>query len=387
MVVYAQAIETKDGRVMNIGWDVVDVPPIKDGTFEFITRWVRAVGLHPAGHRHICYANAAFYHAVASTVPDAVEWRIAGDWARAYQLRREAYFWRHGRAIAREVDVLLSVYRPPLVWKGKSISIVLDCTKELFPTVRSLKAYTMAKLRDFGARRSGRWLAISEWTRQDAIRLRGYAPERIRSAGIPAPDIAELSTMLNPPESLQHIAGQRYAFYCSAISMRKNHPRLIRAWRRAFPNRDVLLVLAGRELPGIHPEIREEIAAAERDGVVRYLGLVSDAEREYLYAGADFVVYPSLYEGFGMPILEALQHSKPVLTSSGSATEEVGGDAVLLCNPADEEDMVSQLRRIASDEALRSRLREAIPERLKRYSLEHVASELHAGIDYLAGLA
>ncbi len=193
--------------------------------------------------------------------------------------------------------------------------------------------------------------------------------------------------MLNPPESLQHIAGQRYAFYCSAISMRKNHPRLIRAWRRAFPNRDVLLVLAGRELPGIHPEIREEIAAAERDGVVRYLGLVSDAEREYLYAGADFVVYPSLYEGFGMPILEALQHSKPVLTSSGSATEEVGGDAVLLCNPADEEDMVSQLRRIASDEALRSRLREAIPERLERYSLEHVASELHAGIDYLAGLA
>jgi glycosyltransferase involved in cell wall biosynthesis len=59
----------------------------------------------------------------------------------------------------------------------------------------------------------------------------------------------------------------------------------------------------------------------------------------------------------------------------------------LLCNPADEEDMVNQLRRIASDEALRSRLREAIPERLERYSLENVASELHAGIDYLASLA
>ncbi len=370
---------------MIIGWDVVDIPPVKDGTFEFISRWIQAVGTHPAGHRHICYANAAFHRAAAISMPQSIEWRIAGDWTRAYQLRREAYFWRNGRAIAREVDVLLSVYRPPLLWPGKSIAIVLDCTKELFPTVRGLKNHALARLRDFGARRAGRWLAISEWTRRDVVRLRGYPAERVRSAGIPLADLPPAGAEPAPP-GVPELAGRRYAFYCTAISGRKNHARLIRAWRRAFPGREVLLVLAGRELPHTAPGIGAAIRQAERDGYVRALGLVTDAAREQLNAGADFVVYPSLCEGFGMPVLEALRYAKPVLTSAGTSTEEVGGDAVLLCDPRSEDDLVEKLRQIAGDEELRERLQAKIPAVLERYSLENVAKQIHSAIEYLAML-
>lgn len=373
---------------MNIGWDMVDIPPNKDGTFEFVSRWLRAVASYPQGNRHICFASAAFRRAADHPALDAIDWRIAGDWTKAYQLRREGFYLRHQRSIRRQIDVLVSVYRPPLVWRGKSIAIVLDCTKELFPTVRGVKNRMVAGIRDIGARRAGRWLAISEWTRRDAARLRGYDPERIRSAGIPLPDLPLATGAPEPSGRLDSLkTDQAYAFYCSAISARKNHERLVRAWREAFPNREVLLVLAGRTLPGTPPGILDALRRAEADGVVRMLGLVEDADRERLYAGADFVVYPSLCEGFGMPVLEAFRHGKPVLTSAGTSTEEVGGDAVLLCNPADEGDMAVKLRKIASDEALRARLREAIPGRLERYSLETVARELHAGINDLAGLA
>lgn len=371
---------------MRIGWDLTDIPPIKDGTFEFVSRWLEAVATYPQGHHHVCYANQGFRRFASHPALDRLSWRISGDWQRSFQARREWFFWRHQGEIMQEVDVLVSVYRPPLVWRGKSISILLDCTKELFPTVRGLKNRAIAKVRDFGARRSGRWLAISEWTRRDAVRLRGYAPERIRSAGIPIADLAALpaAPVETPPP--RDWAGRKYAFYCSAISMRKNHLRLIQAWRRAFPNREVLLLLAGRYLPGAQTEIRAAIQQAERDGFVRSLGLVSDAEREQLYSGADFVVYPSLCEGFGMPILEALRYSKPVLTSSGTSTEEVGGDAVLLVDPGSEDDLVEKLRQISGDEASRARLQANIPAVLERYSLENVARQIHAGIEYLARL-
>ena len=87
-----------------------------------------------------------------------------------------------------------------------------------------------------------------------------------------------------------------------------------------------------------------------------------------------------------MPVLEALRYARPVLTSAGTSMEEVGGDAVLLCDPQSEDDLVEKLRQIATDEALRTRLRERIPAVLERYSLENVARQLQAGIEHLAGL-
>jgi glycosyltransferase involved in cell wall biosynthesis len=375
------------GNAMRIGWDMTDIPPNKDGTFEFASRWLAAVATYPQGHEHHGYANLGFRRMASQPVLDRLHWHISGDWKNRFQIRREWFFLRHQQEILREVDVLLSVYRPPLVWRGKSIAIVLDCTRELFPAAKGLKSRLTSAIRYYGARRAGRWLAISEWTRRDAIRLRGYDPDRIRSAGIPLSDV-EVFPILDCAKALPLPGGidGKYAFYCSAITTRKNHLRLLRAWKRAFPNREMRLVLAGRVLPGTPVAILEAIRQAESEGFVRSLGLVDDVGRERLYAGADFVVYPSLYEGFGMPILEAFRYAKPVLTSAGTSTEEVGGAAALLCDPNNEDDLVAKLRQIASDEALRSRLRAAIPAVLERYSLENVAKQLHAGIEYLAGL-
>ena len=371
---------------MNIGWDMTHMPPIKDGSFEFMSRWLEAVALHPGGHRHVAYANEGFRQMATHPALEKLEWKIAGRWTRQYRLHRELYFARHQREILQDVDVLLSAYQNPLVWKGMGITIALDCVQDHLSIVHGLKNHVKFAAQKRAERRSGRWLAISEWTRRDLARFRGYPLERIRSAGIPVAD----SSVFRPggkEAALPHgVAGRRYAFYCSALSPRKNHLRLMEAWRKAFAAKEVLLVLAGSFLPGDQSVLRDAIAAGERDGFVRHLGPVSDAEREALYAGADFAVYPSLHEGFGMPVLEALRHGKPVLTSSGTSTEEVGGDAVLLVNPRDVEEMTSKLKQLAADPALRGRLAEAAPAVLEKYSQERVAKELNEGIAYLCSL-
>ena len=371
---------------MNIGWDMTHMPPIKDGTFEFMTRWLEAVATHPGGHRHVCYANEGFRRMAVHPALDGLEWRMAGNWTHQYRLHRELYFARHQHAIQKDVDVLLSAYQTPLVWRGCGITIVLDCVKEHISIVHGLKNRLKFALQDIGERRCGRWLAISEWTRWDLARFRGYPLERIRSAGISVADSSVFWQGGKGAALPPALAGRRYAFYCSALSLRKNHIRLMDAWRRAFPAKEVLLVLAGSYLPGDQSVLRAAIAEGERDGCVLHLGQVSDAEREALYAGADFAVYPSLHEGFGMPVLEALRHGKPVLTSSGTSTEEVGGDAVLLVNPHDLADMASKLRQIAGDAALQERLKKAIPAVLERYSQGRVAKELNEGIEYLCSL-
>ena len=367
---------------MNIGWDMTHMPPIKDGSFEFMTRWLEAVALHPGRHRHVAYANEGFRQMASHPALEKMEWKIAGRWTRQYRLHRELYFTHHQKSILKEVDVLLSAYQTPLVWKGSGITIVLDCVQEHIPSVQGLKNHVKFAIQKMAERRSGRWLAISEWTRRDLARFRRYPLDRICSAGIP---VADFSSMRGSDLPLE-LHGRRFAVYCSAISPRKNHVRLIEAWSQAFPRGEVLLVLAGRFLPGDYPDIRSAIAKGEKAGFVRYLGPISDAQREALYADSEFAVYPSLHEGFGMPVLEALRHGKPVLTSAGTSTEEVGGEAVLLVNPHDLTDIVFKLKQIAGDAALRDRLNAKIPIVLEKYSRRNVARELNENIVYLASL-
>ena len=372
---------------MRIGWDTTDTPLGKDGTREHMVRWLEAVACFPGGNRHVCYAYQSFRDEMRnSAAADTVEWRIVGDWPNRLQLRREAYFLRHREEIRRDVDVLVSMWRPPLSWNGKAITVLLDCIQDHYPMVKTLRGLIISASRTYAGRRSGRWIVTTEYTRRDAICIRSYPADRIRVAGIPVADLEQMDMAACPIPPSWDFFGGEYAFYCSAISPRKNHIRLIRAWRRAFPDRSFPLVLAGRFLTTEERDIRREIARAEKDGFVRYLGTIGDVERELLYSRALFMVYPSLFEGFGMPVLEAMQHGCPVLTSMGTSTEEVGGDAVLLVDPTSEDDLMEKLRQLAGDPNLREKLRGRMPAVLARYSRERVACQLNAAIEELASM-
>ena len=125
-----------------------------------------------------------------------------------------------------------------------------------------------------------------------------------------------------------------YLLFCGTREPRKNLPRLLEAVGR-LDNREVELVLAG---PAGWKGDATDAGVGDR---VRALGFVPPDELGALYEGAELVVYPSLAEGFGLPVLEAMAHGAPVVTSAGSATEEVAGAAALLVDPLDTDAIAS----------------------------------------------
>jgi glycosyltransferase involved in cell wall biosynthesis len=248
---------------------------------------------------------------------------------------------------------------------------------------------------NWGVRHASRLIAISNTTREDLVRYAGAPPEKIsvvyhgvspRFRPIEDPDLIAATQAkygITPP----------YFLYVGTIQPRKNLARLLEAFASAggrgwgigvgmdVSNPQPLspipqLVIAGKRgwLTG---EIeRQSIQLFGPDSpVVRFTGYIADEDLPALLSGALAFVYPSLYEGFGMPLLEAMACGTPVLASSTSALPEIAGDAALLIDPEDTPALADGLARLASDAALRADLRARGLARAGQFTWERCAQE------------
>lgn len=157
----------------------------------------------------------------------------------------------------------------------------------------------------------------------------------------------------------------------------KNHERVFEALRRfrARTGRDIELVLTGA------PQGWAELRVRNEDVPVRHLGYVSPALVRLLYERAVALVFCTLYEGFGIPLLEAFEVGTPVVCSNTTSLPEVAGDAALMCDPTDVDAISEQLERISADPQLRSELVARGKRRLGTYTWDNAADQLAAGID------
>lgn len=170
------------------------------------------------------------------------------------------------------------------------------------------------------------------------------------------------------PAALKKIPREPMLLSVGAIQRRKNTVRLIEAFEQ-LPS-EWKLVLAGSF--GFDSEAaRERIERSPRRADIQVLGYVSDAQLEELYQRASISAFPSLDEGFGMPVLDAMARGVPVLTSNLSALPEVAGDAALLVDPFDVESIAAGLCRLASDSALRDALVRAGELRAMKFTWEN----------------
>ncbi len=153
---------------------------------------------------------------------------------------------------------------------------------------------------------------------------------------------------------------------------RKNTARLIESWGRlpADIKKKRRLIIAGRELQSFSPEGHREIPDD-----VRFAGYVADNDLPALYSGADAFVFPSLYEGFGLPPLEAMACGCPVISSDTASLPEVCGDAAYYINPYSIESITDGIEKVLTDEALRQSLRKKGLDRAKLLSWEKAAKE------------
>jgi glycosyltransferase involved in cell wall biosynthesis len=228
-----------------------------------------------------------------------------------------------------------------------------------------------AELARSAAERSDLIIAVSEFAASQVRDLLGVAASRIRV--VPHGVLPAVAYGLPREKMILHVG---------AIQKRKNIVRLIEAFEQT--SEDWRLVLAGSFGFGA-TEILGRIAASPRKADIRVPGYVSREQLARLYARASVFAFPSLDEGFGMPVLEAMAAGVPVLTSNRSALAEVSGDAAILVDPTDDEAVTSALRRLTTDEALR---RDLIGRGLKRaadFTWENAVAKTWAVYQELAG--
>lgn len=242
---------------------------------------------------------------------------------------------------------------------------------------------------DLGTRLSVRCadvvIADSEATRRDVLHFYGIAHDRVVVAHpgpLPLVEVQE-------DEARRTLAkfglgdGRPYVLHVGTLQPRKNLRRLIQAWARVIARPDLAgmrLVLAGG--PGWGSEdLRAEVEATGLQSSVVLTGYVSDTEKAALMRSARAYVFPSLYEGFGFPVLEAQAAGIPVACSNVSSLPEVAGDAALLFDPLDVEAIARALETIVLDEGVRARLVAAGHRNLTRFSWEACARIVLEGLE------
>lgn len=261
----------------------------------------------------------------------------------------------------------------PLRGRTRRITTIHDLNYKLVPDTHfGLRGLGMRALVPAAARRSHRILVDAASTKDDLVRHLRTPADKIDVAplgvqvGDAAPtDAAALRTGLD-------LGARPVVLSVSAKRPHKNIARLLDALAAIPAERRPLLVVPGYATP-YEAELRDHAAALGVADDVRWPAWLSASQLEGLYALAEVSVFPSLYEGFGLPVLEAMARGVPVACSNGSSLPEVAGDAALLFDPEDPGAIRAALERLLADEGERARLAAAGRERAAGFTWERTA--------------
>ena len=228
-------------------------------------------------------------------------------------------------------------------------------------------------------RRATHVIAISESTRSDLVAAYDLSPERITVIY----EAADPRFRPQPPDRVAAVRRryglpERYLVFVGTIEPRKNLTRLLHAFEvlHAGGLTDALVVVGKRGW--LYGDFFAELERSPVREAVILPGFVPDEHLPAVYAGAQALVFPSLYEGFGLPTLEAMACGTPVACSDTASLPEVGGDAALYFDPTSEDAIVETLRRLLSDADLQDELARRGLERAAHFSWDRVAAETEA---------
>jgi alpha-1,3-rhamnosyl/mannosyltransferase len=319
-------------------------------------------------------ARAALAHVrtMASRYPSVVA-------LRAWRLRRRLD--HAARAMAQRIGGGVVYHETNLIarpFTGATVVTVHDLSWRENPALHPPERVEWIERRlPATLRQATRFVSVSDFTARTMVTALGIDRARI---DVVSPGV---SSMFRPmaeadaaPVLARHdLADRAYILAVSTLEPRKNFDRLLAAHARlpsALRARTPLVIVGGR---GWGSSLDDEAAArAQRDGALRLLGHISDAALVALYARAAVVAYPSLYEGFGLPVLEAMACATPVVTSGTTALCDTAADAALLVDPLDTDAIAAALRRVLEDADLAAMLRTRGPAHAARFTWEQMAA-------------
>jgi glycosyltransferase involved in cell wall biosynthesis len=357
------------------------------GIGQVTTQFLRALALSPdmGKHEYVLYLEE---DADISFLPGNVLKRIYVPWWKRDDVPRK---WLWERAIPRLAqedgcDVFLSLYQSATVFHGcKHVMIVHDIIPKLFPEYLSKwsqRFYWKAVERSI--MQADRIIAVSKSTQDDLISKLSVKADRIT---VSYPDVDDRFSARVTDETLQKVMGKfdlnrGYIYHGGGLEVRKNTENLLRAYallREKEEGGDLgfplpPLVISGKLFPSsnrLATDVRRIVRELDLEARVRLLGFVPDEDIPSLYTGALFFAYPSMYEGFGLPLLEALRIGTPVLASSVSSVPEVCGTAALYCDPKSIESIARGMEQLLTDDSLRKELSMQGKAQASRFNWKH----------------
>ena len=284
------------------------------------------------------------------------------------------------RAAGDRIDLIhcTTPYGTFMPGRCRNVITICDVTPLLFPGVHGrMNVWHHRWLLPTILRRADRIITISECSKRDIMGIYRIPAEKITVTLLAADPCYRPAPSGQPGPAVADLP-RPYILNVGTLEPRKNLEGLLRAFamakQRGLPH---TLVVAGARGWGESrlASLPEELGIA---GSVRFTGFVEDGDLPHLYAGADFFVYPALYEGFGLPVLEAMAAGTPVITSNCSSLPEVAGDAAVLIDPRSESELAGAMLQLAGDSGLRERLAGAGLEQAGKFSWERTVRETAA---------
>jgi glycosyltransferase involved in cell wall biosynthesis len=324
----------------------------RTGTEAYSLHLIRAMLGARSAHRLRLYLNAAPPPGLFSVSPRCE--------LRVIPFPR---LWTHARLSAEMLrdppDVLfVPSHVLPLIHPRCSVVTVHDLGHRYYPDAHTRKQrWYLEWSARYHVRCAAHLIADSEATKADLVRLYGVAPERVTAAHL---GLDPAMRPIRDPERLSFVRSKYgidgpYLLYVGTLQPRKNLSMLIEAFsqlaREGTIDPNLSLVLAGKR-GWMSEGVLAKVANAGLAGRVHLTGYVDEGDLAALYTGARLFVMPSLYEGFCLPVLEAMACGTPVACSSASSLPEVVGDAAVTYDPHSVEDMVRAIGRVLADDEL-----------------------------------
>jgi glycosyltransferase involved in cell wall biosynthesis len=329
------------------------------GTERYALQMIRTLTARPAPHRWTLYFRDAPAPGLIADTPHTTQRVI--PFPRAWTHLRLA-----GAVTADRPDLLwVPAHTLPFAFRGRACVTLHDLGYLHFPAAHPARqrAYLDITTR-WSAARAAVVLADSRATADDLVRHYRIPADKIRVVypGCDTPPVGDIGAVRSA-----YALPERYFLFIGTLQPRKNIAALVAAYRHwcaAHPDDPAGLVLAGGRGWLYTPDWIGDNA----DGRITLPGYVDDADKGALYAGALALVFPSLYEGFGFPVLEAMACGTPVIASNTSSLPELAGDAALLVDPGSPHAIADAIHHISSDAGLRASLIEAGHRQAARFT-------------------